>query len=575
MRKNSRALFAAVAAGVIALSGCGGSGSGGGKSGGPAGDPDTPGTQINAQPRDKVEEGGTLTIAVGEELPPNWNTMHLNGNGVDTNNIMGAVLPGNWDYDNTGKYTPNPNYLKDFKEEGEGADFKVTLHLNPDAKWNDGTPITWEDYEATWKACNGENTTEDDEATTEGFVCATTDGYSTIEKVSKGADEFEVVVDFKDSYPDWAAPLSGAMKKESVETPEVFNTGWVGDMPKNEWLAGPFKFDKVDTAQKRIYLVPNENWWGEKPKLEHLNFYGLASDATGNAFANKEVDVVQYIIDAPTYQTVSQRQDGEVRQGIGRQWRHFTVNSRKGALADQKVRQALAMGLDRATLAKSALSGLPVKPEDVVLGNHFFMPGQEGYVDNSKDTTPYDPEKAGKLLDEAGWKLEEGKDFRTNDKGEELTVTYSVITGISTSENEGKILQDQMKKIGMNVKMRQVSAAEFFPSLDKGDFEIAAFTWQGTQFPMNNINQIYGTDTGNRTGLEIPKVLELIPQIAKELDHQKRIDLTNEADKAIWEAVHTIPNYQRMELTAVPKNLANYGAFGMASGHWEDVGFTK
>lgn len=580
MRKFTRALTAATAAGVLALAGCGGGDEGGSPAAGGkgVGDDKTPGTQINAQPRENLQEGGELKLSISDAYPSNWNPFHIDGNTVDVNNIMGMVTPSLWDFDNEGKYTPNENFLKDYKEEGEGEDFKVTLNLNPDAKWGNGDPITWEDFEATWKACNGENAVEDEEdsESTEAFACASTDGFREVESISKGESDSDVVIEFKNAYPDFAAPFSTVLKKESVADPKTFNTAWKTDIPNADWLSGPFTFDSADTAAKRVFLKPNENWWGEKPLLDKVSFYALAADAVGNAFANKEIDEVSYIIDAPTLESVKQRSDADVRMGTGRQWRHYTFNSTAGNLKDEKVRQAMAMGMDRAQIAKSALAGLPVDPEKVVLGNHFFMPGQDGYQDNSTDTTPYDPEKAGQLLDEAGWKLEDGKEFRTNDKGEELTVTYLMINGVSTSENEGKVLQDQMKKIGLNLKFAQSSPSEFFDKLNQGEFEVTSFTWQGTQFPMNNVDQIYGKNGGgNRTGLTIDKVEELVPQIASEVDHDKRVELTNEADKAIWEAVHTVPTYQRMEITAVPKDLANYGAFGLASGRPENIGWMK
>lgn len=582
MRKITRAMTAMAAAGVIALAGCsGGSGSsGGGGTGGGSGTgapADGTGTQINAKDRSELQEGGTLKLSFGE-IPPNWNPMNLEGNLVDVSNIMGFTMPGNWIYQPDGTFEINKNFLEsyDVTDATDDSPQVVTLKLNKDAKWNNGDPITWEDYAQTAIPCNGENASSDPEAT-DAYICPSTDGWSEIASVEQGADEFEVKVTFKSAYPDWSSVLSRPMKKDSIIDVETFNKGWKTEAPNNDWMAGPFKIDKVDKAAQRIYMVPNENWWGDKPMLESVEWRGLKSDAIPNAFANKEIDVVSYIIDANTYQTVLKRDDAEVRMGTGKQWRHYTFNSKAPVLSDVKVRQAIAMGLDRVQTTKSDLAGIDmIKPDELVLGNHFFMPGQEGYVDNSVDTTPFDPEKAAALLDEAGWKLEDGKEYRTNEDGEELNVNYLAITGVATSENEGKMMQDQMKKIGVKVTMVPSSSTEFFDKIFAGEFEVTTFTWQGTNYPMANVDQIYGKEGGsNFAKLEIPKVDELAPQIAVEMDHQKRIDMTNEADKAIWEAVHTVPIYQRAELTAVPKNLANYGAFGLATGKPEDIGFVK
>ena len=67
----------------------------------------------------------------------------------------------------------------------------------------------------------------------------------------------------------------------------------------------------------------------------------------------------------------------------------------------------------------------------------------------------------------------------------------------------------------------------------------------------------------------------LIKQIDVEMDHEKRIELTNEVDRVIWDRVMTVPLYRRIEYTAVPKNLANYGSFGLSNGKPEDIGFVS
>ena len=85
---------------------------------------------------------------------------------------------------------------------------------------------------------------------------------------------------------------------------------------------------------------------------------------------------------------------------------------------------------------------------------------------------------------------------------------------------------------------------------------------------MNNVRQIYGaaaegsTDPSDSNFAQLvnPEIEELIPQIDTETDLQTRIDLTNQADALIWDQVHTLPIYRRQSFTAVPANLANFGA---------------
>lgn len=51
----------------------------------------------------------------------------------------------------------------------------------------------------------------------------------------------------------------------------------------------------------------NPNWWGDEPKLDKVTFKALETAAMAQAFANNELDVVDMIIDADTYQLVQKR----------------------------------------------------------------------------------------------------------------------------------------------------------------------------------------------------------------------------------------------------------------------------
>ena len=133
-----------------------------------------------------------------------------------------------------------------------------------------------------------------------------------------------------------------------------------------------------------------------------------------------------------------------------------------------------------------------------------------------------------------------------------------------------------LKEVGIQLDIVTVPVAEFSSTLTGHEFEIIAFSWIGTPYPFSGIKQIYGSGSdSNYAQLSMPEVDELAEQIARKTNVEKRIELSNQADSIIWENVHTLPLYQRPELIATRSDLANYGAFGLSSTHWEDVGFTQ
>ncbi len=568
---RARKLLAApVFAGALVLAGCGG------------GQNQEPGAQssqeqaslapvtaqdINPKDRADLAQGGTVRIPVAE-FCSGWNVITVDCNNDDMAHAMQPVSPRWFSIDAKGAITPNPDYVIS-AEETSKSPTAVTIKLNPKAVWGDGSPIDADDAIATLKACDGTN---------KKFRCVTTQGYDAIESVKTGADKFEFTVTFKAAYPDWSSLFSGVPsvdKAESVKDPETFNDGW--SELKNEWLSGPYKVDNFNKSQKVLTLVPNEKWWGAKPLLDKIEWRAISDDAQSAAFVNGEIDAYDIGIDPDGYKRASEVQDGTIRKSAGPNFRHITFNTKAPILTDLAVRKAIVEGLDREAIGQSDLAGIdwPVRP----LNNHILLETQEGYSDSAKATgIDYNPDKAKSELDAAGWKA--GADGIREKDGKKLEVKFMQLAGVPVSENEALQVQNQLKDIGIKINIVNVPIAKFQDGsvLTKHEFDLIAFSWIGTPYPFTSIKQIYGTgQESNFAQLSMPEVDQLIKQIDVETDPAKRIELAAQADKIIWENVHTLPLYQRPSLIGAKTKLANYGAFGLSDKTfaWENVGYEK
>ncbi len=573
--KVSKLLVPLVAGGLaLALAACGGpvtSPSAGASSGASA--PTTSsGWDINETPRDQLT-GGEFIGSIGYPIAT-WNVASVDGNDAELTLLESPISPIYYSYTGTGEPVMQKDFLLSADPVVNNGKLTVTMKLNPKAVWNDGKVIGADDWIATWKALNGSN---------EKFAAASTDGWNHIESVKAGADQQEVLVTFKSTYPDWVAVVGdGPIRAEGAATPEAFNDGW--KEYKDSYFTGPFKVDNWDKTSGNVTMVPNDKWWGDKPLLTKITWKQIKSDGLAAAFANQEVDYYDIGADPDGYSQASSAQNSKVRVAAGPNFRHFTFNSQAPFLSDVKVRQAIVMGLDRTVIAKSDLAGLP--GDQVPLNNNLYVASQEGYVDQAKATgIDFNVDKAKSTLDEAGWKLNDSSGFREKD-GKQLDVEFAVLGGVSASENEGLQAQKMLKEIGVNLKLRTVDVNKDWPGvLVEHKFGIVAFSWIGTPYPLRNIGQIYGGTTkdgkfsandSNFAQLDVKKVNELLPQIDTEMDAAKRADLGNQAAQAIWEDVHTLPLYQRPMLIGVREKLANIGALGMARYPvWQNVGLTK
>jgi peptide/nickel transport system substrate-binding protein len=548
---------------ALAMSGCG-------ASAGPS-DLATSGAtenQIRPTPRDRVQDGGTFTWSI-DSFPPNFNYRQLDGTENGNAQVIGAMMPSAFENDAAGTPIWNRNLLASEPAVTTDPTQVVTYTINPKAAWYDGTPITWEDFYWQWKASNG---------TDQAYQIASSNGYDAIEGVRKGRDEREAIVTFRQKYADWQAVFSPLFPASTNRDPKVFNEGW-RDRPLTS--AGPFKLGSIDVTAKTITLVRNEKWWGPPAKLERIVFRIISTDAQIDAIANGEIDALDVGPDVNKFNRAKEIEGTDIRMAAGPNFRHLTINGTSPVLQDVRVRQALAMGISRQAIARAMLAPLGIRAEP--LGNHIFMTNQAGYRDNSGAIGAYDPEKAKRLLDEAGWTLEGG--VRRRD-GTPLEVTAVIPSGVTTSKQETELMQNMLARIGVRLVISVVPSPDFFSNyVTPGQFDFTVFSWIGTPYPMSSAKSLYAMPTRAADGtldvrqnyarIGMPEIDRLFEATSQELDRTKAAELANQIDALIWQEVHSLTLYQRPEIVVTKSDLVNFGAFGFASWIYEDIGWAK
>jgi len=288
---------------------------------------------------------------------------------------------------------------------------------------------------------------------------------------------------------------------------------------------------------------------------------------------NNEIDAFDIGINADALARAQAVTTGDIRKAAGPNWRHITLNQDAGLLTDKTVRQAVLMSLDRSAIASSDLAGLNYDAQ--ILNNHVFLNNQAQYKDLAKETgLGFDKEKAKQMLDTAGWTV--GSDGFRAKGGKTLEITFTTITGVKVSENEGQAFQSQLKDAGIKVTITPIASKDFGTTLSQRTFQAIAFTWVGTQFPYPALSQFFNPkSSSDYSGYNNTDVNALIAKVSTEMDQTKRDDYVLQAEKQIWTDVQIIPLYQRPDQWAVKSTIANYGAFGLGSPHWENIGLVK
>jgi peptide/nickel transport system substrate-binding protein len=520
--------------------------------------------EVNPVDRAKLQQGGDLRWAVGE-VPPNFNYNELDGTLQDNAQIMSALLPYPFDFSADSTPSVNKDYFDKIKVTSKSPQ-TIEYDINKKAVWSDGKPVTADDLIAQWKALNGSN---------KAYNVASTTGYDQVDSVTQGSSPQQAIVTFKNPYADWQALFSPLYPASTNNDPNVFNKGWIA---KPLQTAGPFMFQAVDQTAKTVTIARDPKWWGTKAILDRIIYRAIDLDAQIDALANGEIDFIDVGPNVNNMKRAEGISGVEIRRAGGPNFRHITFNGTSPILKDVNVRQAIAKAIDRQTIADAMVG--PLGGDHTKLDNHIFMRNQKGYQDNAGDLSKPDVKAANDQLDKAGWTRTGDTATRAKD-GKPLAINFVIPSGVATSAQESQLVQGMLAKIGVKVNIQTVPTDGFFDKyVSPGNFDLTVFSWIGTPFPISSSSSIYAEPKGdeiqqNYARVGSPEIDKLFDDATHELDPVKARDLANQADKLIWQEVHSITLYQRPDIVAAKKTLANYGALGFASVKYENIGFTK
>ncbi|MGW2858606.1 ABC transporter family substrate-binding protein [Streptomyces sp. NPDC001205] len=517
---------------------------------------------IGRQPARNLRQGGTLTLATSQWVTQ-YNVNQAAGTIGEAAEIDSLVEPQLFRRDAKGVPHPDPDYLRSASVTAT-APQTVTYRLNPRARWSDGKPLGAADFAAQWKALGQGD---------ERYLVADTSGYDQISAVRQGSDPSEVQVVFRSPYADWQRLFDPLFPASATGTPEQFNNGWAGRIPVT---AGPFKIASMDRTTQSVTAVPDPAWWGAKPRLDKVVFRALLPAAALQAFLNGEIDAVNAAT-AEAYQQLKSAPDSTVRTGSAWDEVHVSLNGAGGPLQDIDVRHAVQRAVDRQALANVAAEGLPVGVP--LLGNHIFMTNQPGYADNSGELGTFDPKAAEQLLDRAGWKSPGAGRPRVKD-GRALKLRFVIAESTNRLGLDlAQLLQQMLGQVGIGVEIQKVPADDYGPKyLDVGNFDLAIFRFTDLTYP-SQTQAVYRLPRGAQSFQNYGRISDatldsLLKQASGTLDPQRAAQLYNQADAEIWKLGHDVELYQRPQMMAVRKGLANYGIPGLGDIDFAAVGWT-
>ena len=328
----------------------------------------------------------------------------------------------------------------------------ITVNLNPDAVWEDGTPITVADLECTWQA------------QLESTGSIETVGYDKIISVSEGESDKQAIIEFSEPYGPYKTLFYKIIKADYVEDCTDISADFATEMPIS---ARQYKLQEWSETQS--IMVANENYWGDDPAVTPEVVMVPQTD-TDTEIASILAGQVDYIFPQLSDQVGSSLQAANLEQSIenGNDFEALYFQQLEGPFADPVFRDAFSKSIDRQALFDQIYAPIftSAGEQGELLNCGPIVQGPYCPPDNFQDT--YDPAAAEALLTEAGWE-KDGAGFWAKD-GVAPEIRWMVNAGNTRRENTQAYLIPLLAQAGFNVVPSNGTAEEVFqqrlPALD-------------------------------------------------------------------------------------------------------------
>jgi peptide/nickel transport system substrate-binding protein len=225
--------------------------------------------------------------------------------------------------------------------------------------------------------------------------------------------------------------------------------------------SGPYRFISYKEGDV-IQLEANTDYWGDVPNIERVHVKVVTDNSTRQAeLMSGEVDMAYNAqFDPETVRALGRRSDMQVMLGEGASIGYLGVNTTSvSLLANTKIRQAVAYAIDREVISHRLL-------RDQARKANAILPPEHWAYNNDVRVYDHDPERAKQLLDEAGYTDPDGD-------GGQARLQLSIITSTTQlSRNIASIMQDQLRRIGIELDLLSLETATMFDRLAKGQYDL-------------------------------------------------------------------------------------------------------
>lgn len=495
-----------------------------------------------------------------------------------------------------------PYLAKGQPEINELEDGRMTIsyEIREEAVWDNGSPITGEDYAFTVKTVKNPKTNA---VTTRTFVefieeiiidpnnlkkfTIVCNKAYLLAKATTGTmpllpsyfyDKQGLMADFTISELNNPANLDRLNKDPRIiDFANDFNENY-NHVPENIVGAGPYKVTAFESGQY-VKLALKKDWWGHKVDIDYIAAYPskihfkiIEEDNSAlMSLKEQELDVMTYI---PSDKFLELKENERAIKGFNFYtpdafgYRYIGMNMAKPQLSDVRVRKALAHLVDKKYLVEEISSGLATPVNGPV--SHL----KKSYNKNIP-TLDFDIAKANALLDEAGWKDTDGDNIRDKVvEGQKLSLSLKFLypQGKQLYKDIGQIFKDEAIRAGIEITMSSTEAAVMIEDLKKRKFDLTCLGWSQSPLP-DDFKQIWHTaantyEGNNLVGFGNEESDKLIEEMRITMDEDKRNEMYYRFQEIIADQQPYVFLFSPKSCMAISKRFKNSDAVSLRPGYF-------
>ncbi len=330
--------------------------------------------------------------------------------------------------------------------------------------------------------------------------------------------------------------------------------------------SGPFKFVRFDSTQQVVDLEAFPNYWQGAPQIPSLRVRVIGdANALQAELRSGRIDLVPLPtnLTSDALKALDEAPGLKVEQFPGANIVYLGFNAQSPPLDNARVRQAVAYAIDRESIIRDLFFGQAKLAQSILPEESWAYTPGEAYT--------YDPARAKKLLDEAGFRDPDGD-------GPQMRfakpVFFKISSGSAMTRQYAGVIQNNLKQVGVPVEIETLEFNSLLDQLRTGQYQMTTSRWVGGNQDPVFLRDLFASSEiptqdragRNRSRYSNPEFDRIIEEAVNTADREKARALFVRAQEIVSRDLPMLPLWYPANVVVARESVGNIKVDG--SGDW-------